>query len=595
MIDMMSLEFDDELLSKAVASVDGSQLDPPTCEEFALAFGRNVGQLEGLDAPNQFLAIVCGWRLRPDDEQMPFESVWHDIRIADLTESQLAILDRIAPKLSDPELRARLSDIVWISQRKHAHARKAAEDYLSSAERLISRNYLLGVKHRLARSVQLALLLGPSSDLRATIVERITQLAETGNLQHCTLADCLRVLSSSRVGDPARLHGIVKQRVELISSTTPNPIWEQGFWDIAAGFAKQMKDDALSRAALIELARAIEREAENAPSQAIAAHHWERALQAYRRVSGTKPEQDRVHQNLLTAQEQISQEMVPAGGGSVDISDLHTHAIERMRDKTKQQAIAELVFASHWLSQDQTQKQAEDLIREHPLLKMFASLRFSSTWKVAAKSSGVPPDASEIAADRLHAETCEQYRYFVPFAVHGSIEPMRYQLRLSHTVTRDDIAELVFNSPSVPIGREDLFTIGIHAGIHGRFIEALHVLIPQLEHLLRILLKNRGVVTSGIDQSGIQKEFDLNILLTMQETEKLLGLDLVFALRVIFTERNGYNLRNEMAHGMLPSSAFFSEAAIYAWWLIVIIVAGSYAKIHLSETVFLDESDSKTE
>ena len=104
------------------------------------------------------------------------------------------------------------------------------------------------------------------------------------------------------------------------------------------------------------------------------------------------------------------------------------------------------------------------------------------------------------------------------------------------------------------------------------------MLIPQVEELLRCLLGTNGVRTSNLNDLGIQEEFDLNRLLRMKETESILGEDLCFCLRVLLIERHGANLRNEMAHGMLSSSAFFRDDAIFAWWLVLRMVCGPVAE-----------------
>jgi hypothetical protein len=88
------------------------------------------------------------------------------------------------------------------------------------------------------------------------------------------------------------------------------------------------------------------------------------------------------------------------------------------------------------------------------------------------------------------------------------------------------------------------------------------------------------VITSTFDlQNGTQEEFDLNRILCMKEAESRFGEDFCFSMRALFTDKNGYNLRNELAHGMMNSASFFSDAAIYAWWFIFHTVASPFAKL----------------
>jgi hypothetical protein len=262
----------------------------------------------------------------------------------------------------------------------------------------------------------------------------------------------------------------------------------------------------------------------------------------------------------------------------VDLSEPVTAARSRIRNKNKEHALAEFVFATRWPSKQYLREQAAETIKAYPLQHLFSTMKFSSTWKVAAQAPGTSPGLNDVDEDRLKAEMCNRYRYIIPTTVFGTIEPMREELLNAHSVTIDDIAEIVNRCPIVPAGRESFFTIGIHAGIHGRFVEALHVLVPQFEHFIRCGLSDTGAITSGIDQSGIQSEYDLNRMLYMKEAESLLGPDLCFCAQALFTERHGYNMRNELAHGMLSPGYFFSDAAIYAWWLIFHITGRAFAK-----------------
>jgi hypothetical protein len=48
---------------------------------------------------------------------------------------------------------------------------------------------------------------------------------------------------------------------------------------------------------------------------------------------------------------------------------------------------------------------------------------------------------------------------------------------------------------------------------------------------------------------------------------EVIGENSVFDLRGLLVERTGSNLRNAIAHGLLPSGAFFAPLVCYLWWL----------------------------
>jgi hypothetical protein len=114
-------------------------------------------------------------------------------------------------------------------------------------------------------------------------------------------------------------------------------------------------------------------------------------------------------------------------------------------------------------------------------------------------------------------------------------------------------------------------------------------------------LVTRGVAVSSINDEGIQQEFELNRILSMSQTQALLGEDLQFMLRVLLTERYGYNLRNEMAHGMAAPQTFLNDEGIYTWWYIFRLIARPVAEAIVgaeaqrSEQLRPDEQESEVE
>ncbi len=578
-MDIATLTIDDDSLLQAIATLELPAGHCQTCGDYGIRFGKQVETSPALADALRLLAIICSFRLKADDQQRPFDCMWDESTWEHLADNQLAVLARIAPSVADAELRTRLCDIVWLRQRSHAHARIAAEGYVTCAEQLIAGKQVLGEWERLSRAVQIAAQVERNGRLYSDVVQRIEAIAATDGLLNCTLKTCLKVLLSARYGDRHRFYQLAVERVQSIRQSEPNPLWERCFWELAAGFAGAKEDEALRREALIEVARTFECEATQAPMHVVAAHFWENAYQAYRRVSGTDDDRTRVHREMLRAQERIPSEMVPITTESVNISDLVKQSQERMRKKTKFRALAELVFASQWHKKATLREQAENGFREFPFQHLFGSVQFSSTGKVAATAGAVSAGGADVAPERLKAEMCKQYQYFIPVTVAGRIEPMRHELLRAHNVTFDDIVEFLQYSPFIPAGRLGLVAIGIYAGLTERFVEALHVLVPQVEHILRDALNAQGVITSGLNPEGIQIEFDLNRLLSMPETETLLGEDLHFTMRMVFVERYGHNLRNQLAHGMLPYSFFFSHTAAFSWWLILRILGGPVADL----------------
>ncbi len=147
------------------------------------------------------------------------------------------------------------------------------------------------------------------------------------------------------------------------------------------------------------------------------------------------------------------------------------------------------------------------------------------------------------------------------------IEPARKQINLEHSVQLKDFLPIVENNPFVPPERVHLFAKGLYAGLTGDFYTSTHILIPQIENSIRYLLERKGVVTSGYDAQGIQKEYNLNKILDRPEIKDIFDEDTLFDLRGLLVEHSRSNLRNLMAHGLLDDEAFSHPLMSYLWWV----------------------------
>jgi len=100
----------------------------------------------------------------------------------------------------------------------------------------------------------------------------------------------------------------------------------------------------------------------------------------------------------------------------------------------------------------------------------------------------------------------------------------------------------------------------------------LDSLTPKVEALLRLLAKAHGVATETVIQDGsnwVTREKDLNTLLYDQALLAHLDEDTVYFLQFLLVEKNGFNLRNDLSHGLLPPSAY---SAHFAYWVFLALV-----------------------
>ena len=142
---------------------------------------------------------------------------------------------------------------------------------------------------------------------------------------------------------------------------------------------------------------------------------------------------------------------------------------------------------------------------------------------------------------------------------------------------------LIKENPFVPKERKQIFLKGLNAGLKGDHLTCMHLLIPQIEISIRMILEQHGVLTTKLKEQRkkhkaekeqdeaqsqpnlTQEYFDLNKILRGSETEKIFGEDMIFHLRSLLVSKSGKNYRNRLAHGLLKDNDFSAGWPNYLW------------------------------
>lgn len=89
------------------------------------------------------------------------------------------------------------------------------------------------------------------------------------------------------------------------------------------------------------------------------------------------------------------------------------------------------------------------------------------------------------------------------------------------------------------------------------YVASIHILIPQVENTLRLMLNSKGVSTIKVEGKDMTiMDSQMGGILENESVIKELGTDFSKFLKIKFTDVEGINLRNDVAHGLLPLSEF---------------------------------------
>lgn len=520
------------------------------------------------------LSQITSLHHKLDTPEEPFGPmmVFHDRRTAmvdDFDESRLNLLGEVVADVTDPELRARIADILWLRGRDYRMAELAISSYLESAKRLEDPENWVGTADRLQRALQMAVMLGRNSGPFKAVTDHIEGVLDACNGEDPLFlsARLMALLIDRRVGDTVKYAALAGK---LASRAEDTGDWHRAreYWEVKAKWHFMGNDQEGARQARLAEGETYVRQAEthlagSPPSHMMAAAFIQHAIEALRRVEGTKDRVEELHKALLEYQRRSVSEMA-SYSSSVDIGDMVKAAINHVKGKPLPDALMSLAMLGKPPDVAHLRAQAEEHKKRYIFQSLMPRVYLNAMGKVIARQ---PQDAEE----SLRADMYSNASSFRLLHVQGLVEPARQQVNSEHNVRVNDFLSMVTNHPFVTRGRELIVARGLFAGMQGDFLTAVHLLIPQLEESVRYILYHLGVITSAIDDDGIQEEFNLNRMLSAEAYSgpltNFLGEDFVFDLRGLLIERFGANLRNDMAHGLIDHNSFYSESGCYLWWL----------------------------
>ena len=542
------------------------------------------------------LADACSMLLAPQSPNDPFKpyAIVHDRRSAipdDMPESEITFFAEIVGLVDDPWLSARLADLIWLKQKpRHVrYALTAIDNYRSIP--LDTETWIRGGRECWERATALARMLRAGagtklSDIEASVLAAAKAATAQDGFLLLWLTELLAEngLARTHSAEIAERLGSLGHEFESVGDLHR----AREHLAAAAQWFKRAHDDVKTVATTVALAEcwakeAVARVSSSAPSYASAAMFYENAIQTYRTIPraerGTYRVDERIDElrnHLTEAGEKSIGEMGRISSPGIDITQIVEHAQAAVRGKDSIDALRAFVNLAPVENAGKLRDNAIKSLRDHPLQALFPATMMSSDGRVIAKRPGTTFGNAPEDEIGIRAQMIRDRGLATGLIVQGEIVPALEVMLHEHRLTLGDFVALARQSPIVPPERELLFGKGLFAGYDGDFISALHLLVPQLEHMVRHHLKRAGAKTTNLDSDGIETENGLSTLMEMPEAETVFGKDLVFELRALLCDAFGPNLRNELAHGLLDDGAGRSVYSIYTWWLALKLVFNNF-------------------
>lgn len=551
----------------------------------------------------ELLACASSMMLSPSSINEPFSPRFQDFQAGrrsslpeDFTSEELNFFESILDDISDAWLKARLADLLWLCKRPRnpVHARVAIESYVLNP--IDSETWRRDIDDCWERAARIAQQIRDFNKLE----EIKSQLFASFSIEHpgCTfmplwlasLMDRLRIDRDYRNDIAPRLFQLGS---ELKNSGDFNAA--RSYFELAAKKYQQIEDDNGRLDSLIAIAECFEKEADSraSGSNMVANSFYENSIQAYRRIPAKFRNAYGVDEKIQSIREKIAvtgkaslDELRLVQTPDIDISEMVKMSRNHVSKKSSLQE-ALMCFAGLNDGPDY-QRLADDVkecMQKSPLSSIIGSTHYCRDGRVVAKT----PPANLLAGEEdpanqavLHRQIHQHFEMETQLVVKSQILPALRQILMEHRVTKSFLEAFCRHSPIVPKDRLHLFSFALWLGFEYDFGNAIHLLCPQIEHIVRVQLKKVGAHTSNLDPYGIETECGLSTLMDLPEISEVFGENQIFELKSVFTEALGFNLRNEVAHGLLNDDNSSSISAIYAWWMMLRLVVDSILNGNLS-------------
>lgn len=149
-------------------------------------------------------------------------------------------------------------------------------------------------------------------------------------------------------------------------------------------------------------------------------------------------------------------------------------------------------------------------------------------------------------------------------------------IKKTEKLSNEILHDIVNKSPIIADDRKELVFRGLSSGFYGDIPTAMHILTPQLENIVRCHLKSKNENTSHQSNNDYcENELAIGALLTSGHDTGSIDENVFRELFMLFAEKTGANIRNEIAHGLINYQAAESVHFIYGFWLIFKLIYNS--------------------
>lgn len=266
--------------------------------------------------------------------------------------------------------------------------------------------------------------------------------------------------------------------------------------------------------------------------------------------------------NMKDDAERITKKITEVGPDVVDSMQELSHSIEIPNEQLDAyldlmtngglEVTLRRIAAQFIPKKDQVEQQVLELAKNYPLTFLFTKTLQDHKGRPIATIGSIEEDLEGNIIHQLSSEM-NTNAFFLRHSFKKALE--LYNIKVQ------DLIDFVLVSPIFEETKKDLIYAGLQAYLNQDYISAIHILVPQTESAIRTLVELTGGATLRKNRQGGLQLRTFDDLLRNEKVEECFGIDLSFYFRILLTEQRGWNIRNNICHGISPSGAFNPSTA----------------------------------
>jgi tetratricopeptide (TPR) repeat protein len=502
----------------------------------------------------------------------------------DLSHNELTILASLVERINHVALKARVYDLLWIccKPKKPSHAKYAIDFYIKDGIKVDTWRHT--GKKEIERAYRLARQLNDRE--RVTKIEKI-MISSFNNDAEGFVDIAYSIAELVENLNALKEHNFnIAERLESLGSSLKSKGHVKDairYFELSSRKYKKCLNEGKHVVTLVQAAESYALDAENhfnlgAGSKLIANSLFENAIHAYRKVPVKYRDEYSIDERISKLRHGLNESgkhtLIEMGLFQTPIEGADEVAqLSKSHVAGKGSEYEALVYFSGICNVDKydsLMEREKKSMSSNFLSSFFGSTQYAIDGRVIAKTPSVGlGDDQESVNVTLCDNMVRTFSRNIKLNVKLAIVPALHQILSEHSFSKNFIFEICDYSPLIPKSSVHLISHALWLGLEFEFSTAIHIIAPQLEKIVREQLKKAGAHTTHLDKTGIEHEKGLSTLLDMHESFEVFGQDHLFELTALFTNSIGPNLRNEVAHGLLTDNAAYSEAPIYAWWVLM--------------------------